>query len=141
MLKLLASDGTGMTISTQAAQCSHLLNVAMDDGADQDDIDAIPLHNVERSVLRDVISFCEHYALEPFETIKKPLESKDMHDLVHEWYCTFLDKPQTRIYEYVDAANFMDIPALLELTCASIAAAIKDKTPSEIRRAYEIGQQ
>ena len=38
----------------------------------------------------------------------------------------------------VQAANYMDIKSLLDLTCAKVASMIKGKTPEDIRKTFNI---
>jgi hypothetical protein len=38
----------------------------------------------------------------------------------------------------VQAANYMDIKPLLDLTCAKVASMIKGKTPEQIRKTFNI---
>jgi S-phase kinase-associated protein 1 len=134
---LAACDGVEVATDRSVAQCSKLLCAMMDDDMDTDGEElTIPLGNVNGDTLKDIVAFCEHYVSEPFDSIPKPLVVTDMTQVIPEWYCRFLDVPQPRLFEYLTAADYMEIPALLELICASIAADIKDKTPEQIRRQY-----
>ena len=38
----------------------------------------------------------------------------------------------------LQAANYMDIKSLLDLTCAKVASMIKGKTPEDIRKTFNI---
>ena len=38
----------------------------------------------------------------------------------------------------LQAANYMDIKPLLDLTCAKVASMIKGKTPEQIRKTFNI---
>jgi S-phase kinase-associated protein 1 len=38
----------------------------------------------------------------------------------------------------VNAANYMEIKPLVDLTCATVASLIKGKTPEEIRKTFSI---
>ena len=57
--------------------------------------------------------------------ITTPLESNRIGEIVQEWYASFVDVDQTLLFELVTAANFMDITALLDLTCLAVSVLIK----------------
>lgn len=78
-----------------------------------------------------------------------------MRDIVPEWCATFVDGMQREtLFEVVkvrprraraapapphaprQAANYMDVKALMDLTCAKIATLVRDSTPEEIRREF-----
>jgi len=61
-----------------------------------------------------------------------------MAEHVQEWYASFVDIDQEKLFELILAANFMDIKPLLDLTCAAVASLIKGKTPEEIRKTFNI---
>ena len=92
----------------------------------------IPLPNVTSQALRKVIEFCEHYLQEPMNEIKKPIKSSKMSDAVQKWYADFVDMEQELLFELILAANYMHVKPLLELTCATVAGIIRDKTVSNI---------
>ena len=57
--------------------------------------------------------------------ITTPLKSNRICEIVQEWYANFVDVDQTLLFELVTAANFMDIKALLDLTCLAVSVLIK----------------
>ena len=50
----------------------------------------------------------------------------------------FCKVDQTTLFELILAANFLDIPPLLDLTCKTVANMIKGRTTEEIRNAFDI---
>lgn len=98
----------------------------------------IPLPNVKSRVLGKVIEFCEHFLEEPMTEIEKPLKSRNMADVVQQWYANFIDVEQDLLFELILAANYMDIKPLLDLTCATVASMIKGKNPEGIRSTFNI---
>ena len=57
--------------------------------------------------------------------ITTPLKSTRIEEIVQEWYADFVDVDQIMLFELVTAANFMDIKALLDLTCLAVSVLIK----------------
>jgi S-phase kinase-associated protein 1 len=88
--------------------------------------------------LAKVIEFLKYHKNEPMSEIEKPLQSSNMSDVVQPWYANFVEVEQSELFELILAANYMDIKPLLNLTCATVAALIKGKTPEEIRRIFNI---
>ena len=58
-------------------------------------------------------------------SITTPLKSNRIEEIVQEWYADFVNVDQTLLFELVTAANFMDIKALLDLTCLAVSVLIK----------------
>lgn len=56
--------------------------------------------------------------------ITTPLKS-NIAEIVQSWYAKFVKVDQALLFELVTAANFMDIKALLDLTCLAISVFIK----------------
>jgi S-phase kinase-associated protein 1 len=50
----------------------------------------------------------------------------------------YMEVDQEMLFEILLAANYMDIKALLDLGCKTVANMIKGKTPEEIRRTFNI---
>ena len=104
----------------------------------EDEVQEIPLPNVKTDILSKVIEFLTYYKEEPMTNIEKPLKSYNMNEVVQEWYAEFVNVEQTTLFDLVQAANFMDIKPLLDLTCATVASMINGKTPEEIRQHFSI---
>ena len=61
-----------------------------------------------------------------------------MADNVQSWYAEFVDLDQELLFEIVNAANYMEMKPLLDLTCAAVASLIKGKSPADIRKTFNI---
>ena len=70
------------------------------------------------------VSFHEHSVTQ----ITTPLKSSKIEEIVQEWYAEFVKVDQRMLFELVTAANFMDIKALLDITCLAVSVLIKVST-------------
>lgn len=62
------------------------------------------------------------------------MKDSDLSKLVQEFYATFImSVDNDTLYHLTLAANYLDIPSLLDLTSARIASFIKDKSLEQIR--------
>jgi S-phase kinase-associated protein 1 len=135
--KLKSASGEIFEAETEVCAMSVMLQRMMDDGIDS--TEDIPLPMVKSNVLAKILDYCRHHKDSPPEEISRPLKSKVLTECgVSEWDNRFVDVPQDHLFELVLAANYMDIKPLLDLTCAKLASLIKDKTPEEIRKEFNI---
>ena len=66
------------------------------------------------------------------------MKTNNLWDIVAPWYADFVDCEQETLFEYVLAANYLDIKPLLELSCAKVASMIKGKSVQEVRNLFNI---
>jgi len=144
---LVSREGTPFRVDRQTAEMSVLVRAMlegdMSTDEDEDEADAaepaeIPLPNVAAPVLEKVLAFCRHHVAAPMLEIEKPLRSENMHEVVEAWYADFVDMEQEALFDLILAANYLDIPPLLDLGTAKVASLIKGKTPEEIRKTFQI---
>ena len=57
---------------------------------------------------------------------------------IEDWDQKFMQVDQEMLFEIILAANYMDIKALLDVGCKTVANMIKGKTPEEIRKLFNI---
>ena len=102
--------------------------------ADCDLDNAIPLPNVNGDILEKVLEYLKHHA----ETLS-PVAGDDGAREMHPWDVDFCAKQnQDDIFGLIQAANYLDIDDLLDVTCKAIANMIKGKTTEEIRTLFNI---
>ncbi|KAH7332147.1 hypothetical protein KP509_20G071100, partial [Ceratopteris richardii] len=82
----------------------------------------IPLLNVSSQILSKIIKYCRYHALE----VPNKGEGDGKRPALSEEDVTHWD------------GKFLNIQSLLDLTCQRVADMIKEKTPEEIRRAFNI---
>jgi len=61
-----------------------------------------------------------------------------MAEIVQEFYSDFINVEHSTLFDLMLAASYMQIQPLVDLTCASVAAMIKGKTPEQIRSHFSI---
>lgn len=140
-VKLVSKEGDTFEVPIEIAKLSNLVVTTLgeDDDTDEDNsMVEIPLPNVKAKVLAKVIEYCTHYQEDPMKQITTPLKSNKLEEIVQEWYAGFVAVDQALLFELVTAANFMDIKALLDLTCLAVSILIKGKSAEEIRRIFNI---
>jgi S-phase kinase-associated protein 1 len=130
---LVPPDGQRVEVPRNVAEMSVLIKEMLADDED-DEAPEIPLPNVQKDILDKVIEFCSHHVNDPMPEIEKPLKSAVMADVVPEWDANFIDVEQSQLFAIILAANYLDLPSLLDLSCAKVASLIKGKTPEEIRK-------
>ena len=146
-ITLMSQEGTPFRVDRRTAEMSVLVRAMLEgDMSTDEDEDAgepaapaeIPLPNVAAPVLEKVLAFCRHHVDAPMPEIEKPLRSENMHEVVDAWYADFVDMEQETLFDLILAANYLDIPPLLDLGTAKVASLIKGKTPEEIRQTFQI---
>lgn len=122
----------------------------------------VPLANVRSDCLEHIVRFMKHYSCDPLHPIsffanstggsRNALSSADctqsqmllrsnaseneFNDIVvQEWYRNFIQElPKEMVFKMVNAANYMDIPSLLDLSVLRVSADMMDKDAEGIRK-------
>lgn len=134
---LIPPEGAKVEVPRAVAEMSVLVREMLVDD-DSDETPEIPLPNVQMDTLNKIVEFCTRHVNDPMPEIEKPLKSQNLADSVGEWDSNFIDVDQSMLFSIILAANYMDLPSLLDLSCAKVASMIKGKTPEEIRRTFNI---
>jgi len=127
-----------MSVPRNVAEMSGLIKEMLTDDDEDDQAPEIPLPNVAKEILEKVIDFCSHHVNDPMQEIEKPLKSSNMAEVVGDWDAKFISVDQGMLFSIILAANYLDIPSLLDLSCASVASMMKGKTPEQIRKQFNI---
>jgi S-phase kinase-associated protein 1 len=142
-VNLVSRDGVTFSVPIKVAKMSQFINIMTDemddDEMDDDEMEDIPILRVRSQVLSMIVDFMNHYDIDPMETIEKPLVSNNIGDVVQHWYAVFIERlDEDVLYSLVNAANYMHIQPLLELTCAGVAISINGKTTAEVNDAFHL---
>ena len=134
---LISSDDVTFTLPVTVANVSVFIRTITGECTiDNEEIDPIPMIRINSKVLSMVIEFMQHYHTEPMLTIQKPLITPYIGDVVQNWYASFIEnvKNKDMLYDIINAANYMHIQPLLDLSCAMTALIIREKSISEIHQ-------
>lgn len=136
-IKLTTSDNAPMTVERKVAERSILIKNLLEDlGGDNDE--AIPIPNVNEAVMKKVLEWCEHHKDDPPATQDDDSDSRKKSTDIDEWDQKFMQVDQEMLFEIILAANYLDIKALLDVGCKTVANMIKGKSPDEIRKTFNI---
>ncbi|CAG8036413.1 unnamed protein product [Penicillium salamii] len=134
-ITLTSSDGIEMSVDRTTAERSVLIKNMLDDLGDSGD--AVPLPNVNEAVLKKVIEWCEHHKNDAPSASDDDDNRRKTTD-IDEWDQKFMQVDQEMLFEIILAANYLDIKALLDVGCKTVANMIKGKSPEEIRKTFNI---
>lgn len=96
----------------------------------------VPTPNVRSAVLKPVLEWCEHHK----DTVFPDEEDEDARRTlpIGDWDQAFLQVDQEMLYEIILAANYLNIRPLLDAGCKVVAEMIRNKSPEEIRKTFNI---
>jgi S-phase kinase-associated protein 1 len=130
-ITLKSSDGETFEIDeTVALESQTIKHMIEDNCADS----GIPIPNITGQILAKVIEYCKKHAEVASSEEEKPRNEDDLK----AWDKDFINVDQATLFELILAANYLNIRNLLDLTCQAVADSIKDKTPEEIRKIFNI---
>ena len=135
-ITLKSSDNQSFQIGTKAASRSKLINDILKDYQDESDF---PLPEVDGKTLKKIIEYLEHYKDSEPKEIPKPLKDSKLENVIEKWDADYiLPIPKEECVSIINAANYMDIPSLLQLAYAKIAALMMDLPVEEIQKEFGI---
>ncbi|KAJ4987466.1 S-phase kinase-associated protein 1 [Stagonosporopsis vannaccii] len=136
-IKLTTSDNIDIDVDRQVAERSILIKNLLEDlGGDNDE--AIPIPNVNEAVMKKVLEWCDHHRNDPPASQDDDSDSRKKSTDIDEWDQKFMQVDQEMLFEIILAANYLDIKALLDVGCKTVANMIKGKSPDEIRKTFNI---
>ncbi|CAL1405230.1 unnamed protein product [Linum trigynum] len=132
LITLRSSDGESFEVEEAVAMQSQTIkHMIEDDCADN----GIPLPNVTGKILAMVIEYCKKHHGSPDGTTANAAGADDG---LKTWDADFVKVDQETLFDLILAANYLNIKDLLDLTCQTVADMIKDRTPEEIRKLFNI---
>jgi ubiquitin-large subunit ribosomal protein L40e len=133
LVNLISKEGDSYEVGVKAAKISLLITRMADSGGGTID-DDIPLTVVPNAILEKIVEFMKHYNDEVMNTIAKPIVAATLSEVVQTWYADFITScDQPTVFQLLLAANFMDIPPLLNLCGAAVVMSTKGKDTAGIQ--------
>ncbi|KAF2128569.1 S-phase kinase-associated protein 1A [Dothidotthia symphoricarpi CBS 119687] len=137
VVKMTCSDGADVETKRDIAERSILIKNLLEDlGGELEE--RIPIPNVNEPVMKKVLEWCEHHRADPVPTQDDDSDSRKKSTDIDEWDQKFMQVDQEMLFEIILAANYLDIKALLDVGCKTVANMIKGKSPDEIRKTFNI---
>eukprot|EP00992_Anisonema_acinus_P000861 TRINITY_DN10309_c0_g1_i1.p1 TRINITY_DN10309_c0_g1~~TRINITY_DN10309_c0_g1_i1.p1 ORF type:complete len:183 (-),score=34.70 TRINITY_DN10309_c0_g1_i1:70-618(-) len=130
-------------VTRKAARMSRILGMLEEQEEGEATVIPIPVNG---RTMKYVVQYIEHHWNQKAAPIEKPLRGK-IHDVISEWDKKFLftdlvkngdEKEHELLTDCTMAADFLQIPDLLDLTCACFASMIKGKSPGQIHDLFNI---
>lgn len=85
-----------------------------------------------------MLEWCDHHKKDPAPSQDEDADNRKKTTDIEEWDQKFMQVDQEMLFEIILAANYMDIKALLDVGCKTVANMIKGKSPEEIRKTFNI---
>ena len=136
-IKLQSSDGEIFSVELAIARKSITIKTMIEDlKLEENDENLVPLPNLTSQVLKMIIEWCTYHKDEPAPPEVE--ETKGNGVVITTWDHDFLEVDQSKLFELVLAANFLDIKGLIKIGCKTIANMIGEKSPEDIRKSFNI---
>ncbi|CAI2355825.1 unnamed protein product [Caenorhabditis sp. 36 PRJEB53466] len=134
--QLLSSDEKIYKITQDGIMQSKTLANALDNLRTEDLLAApVPVNNVEGACLKKIVKWCEHHKYDG--VYEKSGNGRDL--IIPSWDETFLQRLDNKeLFDVICAANYLDIPKLMDFSCKTAASMAKGKSPEELRVVYGI---
>ena len=135
--KIKSADGQVFDIEEKCLEMSKVLKGLANDFPNPED--ELPTNEVDGKNLAKIIDYLKHYETEKPKEIPKPLPSGDLKPVISEWDYNFITPLSLEeCVELVNAANFLDIIELVNLTSARLASEMLNCTVEEARDKFGI---
>ena len=84
------------------------------------------------------MEWCKHHKNDPITNDDDDTDSRKKSTEIEDWDQKFMAVDQEMLFEIILAANYLDIKALLDVGCKTVANMIKGKNPEEIRTTFNV---
>ncbi|XP_044508440.1 SKP1-like protein 1B [Mangifera indica] len=122
-ITLTSSNREAFEVDEVVALESQMIKQKIEDG---DADDGIPLPNVTSKILLKVIEYC-----------KKHVEATESDDL-ETWDAEFVKVDRATLIDLTNAAHYLKIKSLVELTCQTFADKIRGQPTQGIRETFNV---
>lgn len=136
---LVSGDKTKIETSLAAIQHCELIKNALSHDEDSPDVPdtevlgPVEIDRIDGDTLTQVVAFLEQQAVNPMKELSDPIANTFDDNVPQEFYNTFVDQMgQEGLFRVREAANFMMIPQLINLTNLWLTFHLEGKTVDEI---------
>jgi len=135
--KIKSKDGQTFEVEEKCLGMSKVLKDLVNDFPEPEK--ELPVNEVEGKCLERIIDYLKHYETERPKEIPKPLPSPDLKQVVSEWDYNYINPLKLEeVVDLVNAANFLDIPDLVNLSSAKLASEMINCPVEEAREKFGI---
>lgn len=135
-VKLVSGDGVEIVFLKLAIDRMYTIKSMIDDIESSESEIKIPLTNVLSRELQRIYEYVNHHIADPVFTEPDP---DDPIDEISGWDLRFFTKiPPLELAPLMMAADFLNIPDLVEIIAQRYAELMDEKTPEEIREMFNI---
>lgn len=132
---LIASNGISFLVGREECEMSGLLQKMMENDKEAT---SFSLENMKSQTLSKIILYMQYHSANPPSLIEKPIRSSRMEEIVDGWDAFFIDVGDEELFDLILASNYMNIPSLLDLSCAKVATYMRGKSAAQIRQRFNI---
>lgn len=139
-MKMMSKDGEDFDVPVKVARMSKMFNETIPENDDEIEDTDLQCPKVSGKTLKKVIEFCTYYQdEEALQKIEVGSKEKLEEVVTQDWYVTFITQfEREELFDLIQAANYLDIQPLLELSVLAICVKINNKTPKEVREIFNI---
>ena len=135
--KIKSNDGKIFELEEKCLKMSKVLTDLVKDFPETDA--ELPTNEVDGKNLEKIIEFLKHYETEKPKEIQKPLPSGDLKQILEKWdYDYIISLTLEECIELINAANYLDIPDLVNLASIRIASEMINCSVEEARAKFNI---
>ena len=138
---LICSDDIEIAVDRHVAEQSIIIRDMLEDLGDCDE--AIPIVEVDSSVMSKVVEWCTHHRNDPRPSDNTTAGDDDgkrpkSTEISDSWDQDYMQVEQEMVFQIILAANYLDIKGLLDLGCKAVAKMIEGKTTEQLRDQFGI---
>ena len=115
-ITLISSDNQKIQIDSKIVEKSDFLKNKIGNSNKKIEIN---LPEINYNTLQKIVQYLIHYKEKEPQQIPKPLSSNNLSNVIDEWDINFIkNMDMNSIYDLINASNYLEIPSLLDLSCA-----------------------
>lgn len=136
LVTIVTNEGQHHTMPLPHARMSGTIANMLDD-VDDDVESNIPIPNIKGEIMKKVVDFCAQHP----DALLNPTEEQQLEmrtTPLNAWAKQFVGVPLEMLFEMIQAANFLDLKPMLDVTCKAVAEMIKGKTPEDIKKIFGV---